>query len=131
MSPGQFLGSSNSHRYHWILKLLIKLKNQMYKSKIVWLFCYFNFERNYDVLGSKSPCILLDKDINFHKNETTSKMENPIVLEERTLCFSSYKDRKLKVKLWWVGAHERKIGFLYRLFYRKEFFLTFRFLLSV
>ena len=71
----------------------------MYKSKIVWLFCYFNFERNYDVLGSKSPCIVLDKDINFHKNETTSKMENPIVLEERTLCFSSYKDRKLKVKL--------------------------------
>ena len=71
----------------------------MYKSKIVWLFCYFNFERNYDVLGSKSPCILLDKDINFHKNETTSKMENPIVLQERTLCFSSYKDRKLKVKL--------------------------------
>ena len=30
------------------------------------------------------------------------------VLERRTLCFSSYKNRKLKVKLWWVGARERK-----------------------
>ena len=26
----------------------------------------------------------------------------------RTLCFSSYKNRKLKVKLWWVRARERK-----------------------
>ena len=29
-------------------------------------------------------------------------------LERRTLCFSSYKNCKLKVKLWWVGARERK-----------------------
>ena len=29
-------------------------------------------------------------------------------LEKRTLCFSSYKNRKLKVKLWWDRAHERK-----------------------
>ena len=30
------------------------------------------------------------------------------VLERRTLSFSSHKNCKLKVKLWWVGAHERK-----------------------
>ena len=30
------------------------------------------------------------------------------VLERQTLCFSSYKNHKLKVKLWWVGARERK-----------------------
>ena len=29
-------------------------------------------------------------------------------LERQTLCFSSYKNHKLKVKLWWVGARERK-----------------------
>ena len=28
---------------------------------------YFNFERNYDVLQSKSSCILLNKNINFNK----------------------------------------------------------------
>ena len=36
---------------------------------------YFNFERNYEVL--KSPCILLNKNINLNKSETESKMENP------------------------------------------------------
>ena len=30
------------------------------------------------------------------------------MLERRTLCFSSYKNRKLEMKLWCVGAHERK-----------------------
>ena len=29
-------------------------------------------------------------------------------LEKRTLRFSSYKNHKLKVKLWWVGARERR-----------------------
>ena len=43
----------------------------------MWPFCYFNFERNYDVLKSKSPCILLNKNINFDKSETELKMENP------------------------------------------------------
>ena len=40
------------------------------------LFYYFNFERIYDVSKSKSPCILLNKNINFNKNETESNMEN-------------------------------------------------------
>ena len=43
----------------------------------MWLFYYFCFERNYDFLKSKSPCFLLNKNINFDKNETGSKMENP------------------------------------------------------
>ena len=30
------------------------------------------------------------------------------VLERRTLCFRSFENRKLKVKLWWVGVCERK-----------------------
>ena len=30
------------------------------------------------------------------------------VLERWNLCFSSYKNCKLKVNPWWVGAHERK-----------------------
>ena len=43
----------------------------------MWLFYYFNFERNYDVLKSKSPCILLNKNINFNKSEIESKMKKP------------------------------------------------------
>ena len=30
------------------------------------------------------------------------------VLERWTLCFSSFKNHKLKVKLWWVGTRERR-----------------------
>ena len=32
---------------------------------------------DYDVLKSKSPCILLNKNMNFNQNETESKTENP------------------------------------------------------
>ena len=40
----------------------------------MWLFYYFYFERNYDVLKSKSPCFSLNKNIiKFNKNETESK----------------------------------------------------------
>ena len=81
----------------------------------MWLFYYFYFERNYDDLKSKSPCFLLNKIINFNKNETELKMENPItVLERWTMCFSSYKNCKLKIKLWWVEAHKRKKNKLYK-----------------
>ena len=108
LSIGQFLESSNSCRYHLILILLIVTwKSEVWKQNCLWLFYCFNFERNYDLLKSKSPCILLNKNI-IVNNETVLKMENLIVLEGWTLCFSSYKNCKLKVKLWWIAALERK-----------------------
>ena len=39
-------------------------------------FSGFNFEGYNDVLKSKISCILLNKNINFNKNERESKMEN-------------------------------------------------------
>ena len=42
-----------------------------------WLFYYFSFGKNYDILKSKSPRILLKKNVNFNKNKTESKTENP------------------------------------------------------
>ena len=44
----------------------------------MWLFKYFHFERNYDILKSKSLCFLLNKNKNFNENETESEVENPI-----------------------------------------------------
>ena len=37
----------------------------------------FKVERNYDVLKSKRPCILLKKNVNINKNKTELKIENP------------------------------------------------------
>ena len=52
------LGSSNSRRYHWILKLLAATsKSDVWEQNCVGLFYYFNFERSYDVLKSKSPFV--------------------------------------------------------------------------
>ena len=89
----------------------------------MWLFYYFSFERNHDVLKSKSRIMhFLNKNINFNKNETESKMENlHTVSEKQTLCLSWFKNRRLKLKLWWDGAWKYKKGqFLCRLFCRKE-----------
>ena len=83
----------------------------------MWLFYFFSFERNYDILKSKSPWILLNKNINFVKNEMESKMENPThSFRETNLAIYSYKNCKLKVKLWWIGALKRK---------KRTFFVTF------
>ena len=79
-SPRQFLGSPNSRKYYWIFKLLVEKGAKgakFWEQKFVWLLYDFNFERNYDVLQLKSPCFLLNKKLNFNKNETESKIENP------------------------------------------------------
>ena len=90
----------------------------------MWLY-YFNFERNYDVLNSKSPCILLNKNINFNKNKMESKMENP-THNFRGNKKRDYKNRKLKKNCDQLELAKEKSGhFLYRLFCSKEFFLTF------
>ena len=45
----------------------------------MWLFYYFNFERNNDALKSKSPFMhFVEKKINFNKNEMELKMEKPM-----------------------------------------------------
>ena len=75
-------------------------KNRGLEQNYVWFFCYFNFERNYDVLKSKSPCILLNKNKALITTKRNQKWKIPhTILERRTLCFSPYKIRILKVKL--------------------------------
>ena len=53
------------------------------------------------------------------------------ILERQTLCFSSYKNRKLKLKLCWVGARERKKWAFFAPFILSDRnFLTFVFYLN-
>ena len=70
----------------------------------MWPFYYFSSQRDYDILKSKSPYVLLYKNYTFSKNETEPKMENPRTFFER----QTSKNSELKVKLWWVGSRERK-----------------------
>ena len=68
------------------------------------------------VFKPKNPCILLNKNVNYNKNETESKMENPAHSFRET-------NHVLQLQLWWVGTRERKKGhFLYRLFRPKRIF---------
>ena len=98
-SPGQFLGSSSSRTYHWLLKLLLQLKNQTSGSKIV---CSFSI-----ILTLKGIMTFYSQ--RFHISCWNWKWKiPPTLLEKQNLCFSSNKNRKLKVKLWWVGAWKRK-----------------------
>ena len=90
LSPGHFLGSSNPRRYHWTSKLLFATEKSEVWEWNCCLFNYFNFKRNYDILKTKSPCILLNKNMNFNKNGRDSKMENPA---------HSFKDTNLVLQL--------------------------------
>ena len=60
----------------------------------MWLFYQFTFERNYDVLKTKNPCILLNKKQNGIENR---KSYTQFYRDE--LCLSSYKNRKSNIKL--------------------------------
>ena len=104
-SPGQFLGNSNSCRYHWIFKLLVAT----WKTKSLGAKVYY-FWKNYDnVLKSNSLWFLMNQNINFNKTRWNRKWKiQHTVLERWTLCFSSYKNYELKVKLWLVGARQRQ-----------------------
>ena len=68
-------------------------KSEVWKQKNEWLFYYFNFGRNYNVLKSKSPCFLLSKNINPNKNKTwiENGKSHKKLLERQTLRFSLYK----------------------------------------
>ena len=57
-------------------------------------------------LKSNSPYLLLNKNINLKTRRNQKWKFHTNLCEES--CFSSCKNHKLKLKLWWVGARERK-----------------------
>ena len=82
------------------LKLKASSSNlKIWEQSCVWLFCYFNFERNYDVLKSKSWWILLNKNTNFNKKERESKIENPThSFKEMNLVLQLISESQIKNK---------------------------------
>ena len=90
----------------------------------MWLFYCFNFERNYDDLKSKSPCILLNKNINFNKNDTELKMENPThSFRENDLVLQLIQESQIKSKtvIKW-SLQKNKDDIFVQLILSKDFF---------
>ena len=79
--------------------------------------CYYVFCMTVP-LKSKSPFFPLNKNIQTLINAIPNRKWKfaHMFLERQTLCFSSFKNCQLKVKLWWDGACEIKKG---------AFFVTF------
>ena len=100
LSPGQFLGSFNSCKYYWIFKPLVETwKWEVWEQNREWLFYYFNFERNFNVLKSENTWILLNKNINCNKKESDWKMENPTyTIRETNLVFQLIEESQIKSK---------------------------------
>ena len=60
---------------------------------------YFNIKNNFDVLKSKSPCILVNKNFSFSKIESQSKMENRThSCRETNLVFQLIQESQIKSK---------------------------------
>ena len=57
-------------------------------SKTVCSFYYFYFERDFDVLKSRSTYFLLTKNINVNKNKIELKMPNPTQFNRDEPCAS-------------------------------------------
>ena len=76
--PGQFLGSSNSCGYHWLLKLLVEnLKIRGLVAKLCLAFLLFLFWKELWSFNVKESMLFVNKNIKFNKNETKTKIENP------------------------------------------------------
>ena len=91
----------------------------------MWLFYYFDFKKNYDVLNSKSPCILLNENINFNKNKTESKMENPKHRFRYTnLALQLIKESQIKSKtvMSWSSGRKKRRFFVPFIFTEERFF---------
>ena len=85
------------------------LKIKRLGKNVLWLFHYFNFERSYDVLKAKSPCILLNKKKNLKNPETESKMENPIQsFRETNLVLQLISESPIKSKTKMSGSSRKK-----------------------
>ena len=119
-SPCQFLGSSNSRRYHWMFKLIVAT----WKSEF-WAFLLFLLWKELRLL-SQSPCFLLSKNKSFNRNEAESKMENPThSFREMNHMLQLVKALRIQSKIVssWMDLTKEKEGIFCNVcFARRNFF---------
>ena len=89
-----------------------------------------NLEGNYGVLKSKSRCILLNKNKNFDKNETESKIKNPThCFRDMNLAVQLKKESNMKNKtvMSW-SFQKKKYGIFCAVYFAEGNFFNIRFL---
>ena len=106
-------------------KLLLQINNRRPGYKTVCGFSSIFLERNYDVLKSKCPCFLLNKTINFNKNETDSKMETSTnSFREMNLVFQLVLELRIKKEtvMSWSSRKTKERIFYNTYFVQTKFF---------
>ena len=104
-------------------KTLLQLKNQRSESKTVCGFFIILILKG--IIKSKSPCILLNKNINFNKNKTESKMENPThSLREANLVLQLIQKLQIesRVLIRWSSRKKKEGMFCTAYFVRRKLF---------
>ena len=76
LSLGQFLQSPNSRRYHWNLKHPVLTENNQRSGSKTVVFSIISILKGIMFSSQRVHAFCLNKNINFIKNETESKMEN-------------------------------------------------------
>ena len=75
--PDQFLGNSNSRRYHWIFKLLVPTQKSGLEAKLCVAFLLFLFWKELWRFKVKDSIFFVEEKFKFNKTKTESKMDNP------------------------------------------------------
>ena len=129
-SPVQILRSSDSDISPNFRTSCCNLNIRGLGAKLCLAFLLFLFSKELWRFEVRVHVFVEKKIYKVNKNETESKMENPThTFRARwTMCSNSYKNCNLKVKLWWVGARERKNSVKKSLFCPKYTFEYLRFI---
>ena len=128
-SPVQILRSSDSDISPNFRTSCCNLNIRGLGAKLCLAFLLFLFSKELWRFEVRVHVFVEKKIYKVNKNETESKMENPThTFRARwTMCSNSYKNCNLKVKLWWVGARERKNSVKRKFIFSKICFWIFAF----
>ena len=126
LTPVSFLGAPTHADIIEFWNFLLQLKDQRSGSKTLCSFSIILILKGTMTFQSQRVHVFCwTKLSTLVKMKQNRKWKIPhTVLERRTLCFSSYSNHKLKMKMLLVGAHKRKKrSFIYFTVYfvRKEF----------
>ena len=84
-------------------------------------FCFILIMKGIDVLKSKSPCIMLNKNINFNKNEMRSSMKNCThSCREMNLVLQLIYESQINIKTDELELMKKKEGIFHTVYFSQK-----------